>query len=476
MARSLWTLLRVLRERRAQEQTCRWTRARLEEHQRQSVAELRQFALAHSPFYRDFHRGFESRPLHELPILTKATVMERFDDLVTDRNVRLADAEAFLREDNGGGLFRGRYVVLATSGSTGRRGVFVFDDKEWIRAVAAITRPIAWTQQAGRARKPPRAALIASAARWHYSARVGLALANRIAPALRLDAATPLAKLVGRLNEWQPQALATYPSVLRQLAAEQVAGRLHIPLQNIATSAEVLTAEVRAAVRRAWKIPVQDTYGATEYAPIASECALGRKHLFENGAVIEITDRHGKSVSPGGVGERVLLTVFGRRIQPLIRYEISDLVRISTDSCACGRPYRVIESIDGREEDILYFAPRGGAEPVAVHPNRFHDVLEEIAVEAWQVIHDETGVTIKLVGPQANDARIAVEAAIRAVIASTGAKIPPIAVHCVAALERGATGKAPLIMSRIGRPNTASETPALSRTLGSNTPVCAARG
>jgi phenylacetate-CoA ligase len=105
--------------------------------------------------------------------------------------------------------------------------------------------------------------------------------------------------------------------------------------------------------------------------------------------------RGGKSVSPGGVGERVLLTVFGRRIQPLIRYEISDLVRISTDSCACGRPYRVIESIDGREEDILYFAPRGGAEPVAVHPNRFHDVLEEIAVEAWQVIHDETGVTIQ---------------------------------------------------------------------------------
>jgi phenylacetate-coenzyme A ligase PaaK-like adenylate-forming protein len=61
MARSLWTLLRVLRERRAQEQTCRWTRARLEEHQRQSVAELRQFALAHSPFYRDFHRIVERR-------------------------------------------------------------------------------------------------------------------------------------------------------------------------------------------------------------------------------------------------------------------------------------------------------------------------------------------------------------------------------------------------------------------------------
>lgn len=75
------------------------------------------------------------------------------------------------------------------------------------------------------------------------------ALADRVAPALRLDAGAPLAEIVARLNEWRPEALTTYPSVLRQLAAGQLAGRLAIPLGNIATSAEVLTAEVRALVR-----------------------------------------------------------------------------------------------------------------------------------------------------------------------------------------------------------------------------------
>jgi phenylacetate-CoA ligase len=448
MGSKFLTLVRVLLERRAQERSCRWTRAQLESHQTRSLAALRQYALAHSPFYRDFHRGFETRPLQELPILTKGTLMERFDDLVTDRRLRLADLENFLRSDGSDGLYLKRYVVLATSGSTGRRGVFIFDDMEWIRAVAAITRPIAWAQPPGASRKPPRAALIASAARWHYSARVGQALANRIAPALRLDAATPVNDLVTRLNAWQPQALATYPSVLRQLAAEQAAGRLQIPLRNIATSAEVLTADVRAAVRRAWNIPVQDTYGATEYAPIASECPEGRKHLFENGAIIEITDAQGKAVQPGEVGERVLLTVFGRHIQPLIRYEISDLVRLSGASCPCGRPYRVIESVDGREEDVLYFEANGAGMPVAVHPNCFHEALEGLGVEAWQVIQDESGLTIRLVGPRAGDMCAAAESAVRATIAATGARVPSVTARWESTLERGATGKAPLIVSR----------------------------
>jgi hypothetical protein len=58
--------------------------------------------------------------LEALPILTKATLMERFDELVTDRDVRLGDVEAHLA--SGGpttNLFRGRYRVAATGGPTG---------------------------------------------------------------------------------------------------------------------------------------------------------------------------------------------------------------------------------------------------------------------------------------------------------------------------------------------------------------------
>ena len=66
----------------------------------------------------------ENRPLEDLPILTKSTLMENFDELVTDRSIRLADVDAHLKHDDGDRMFQGRYVALSTSGSTGLRGAF----------------------------------------------------------------------------------------------------------------------------------------------------------------------------------------------------------------------------------------------------------------------------------------------------------------------------------------------------------------
>jgi phenylacetate-coenzyme A ligase PaaK-like adenylate-forming protein len=318
----------------------------------------------------------------------------------------------------------------------------------------------------------PRSTLIAASAPWHYSARVGQALATRIVPTLRLDAATPIEQMVARLNEWQPASMATYPSVLRELAAAQLAGALKIQLQVIASSAEVLTADTREAVKRAWgNVTLQDTYGATEYAPIASECIYGRKHLFEDGAVIEVVDDDGRHVAPGELGSRLLLTIFERFTQPLIRYEISDCVRLTNESCPCGRPYRVIECIEGRQEDVLYFEraspplaaatdvgarPRDGgaalAQSVAVHPNLFHDALERFAVTAWQVVQDDAGLTIRVLGAQDDSLRKAIDSEIRAMLTAASASAPRIEVLAVNQLERGATGKAPLIISRRLRP------------------------
>src|SRR5262245_52591669 len=240
MRPTVMTPFRVLWRRRQLERSSRWTRADLERHQRSRLDALRRFAVERSPFYRRFHAGLEQQPLQSLPVLTKAEMMEHFDDLVTDRAVRLADVEAFAAAGGGSGLFRDRYVVLATSGSTGRRGVFLYDRDEWLTALAMITRPMAWAGLSGGLRKPPRSAMIASATPWHYSTRISQSLASRLLPALRLSAAEPLSALVRQLNDWQPEVLAVYPSVLRQLAEEQIAGRLRVHLRSVATSGEVL--------------------------------------------------------------------------------------------------------------------------------------------------------------------------------------------------------------------------------------------
>ena len=125
-------ILKVLALCRRLRQRDRWTRLQLEEHQDRALHRLREHAYVRSLFYRRFHKGFTDRPLGDLPILTKEMVMEHFDELVTDPTVRLTDVEAHLATLSGGDeLFGGRYRVDSTSGSTGRRGLVLWDPGEW---------------------------------------------------------------------------------------------------------------------------------------------------------------------------------------------------------------------------------------------------------------------------------------------------------------------------------------------------------
>ena len=441
--------LRMLLMRRTLERSCRWTRDELAHHQARRLAELRQFVRERSPFYQRFHRGLEQAPLSALPVLTKATMMEHFDDLVTDRAVTLADTEGFLRSASATDLYRDRYVALATSGSTGLRGVVLYDPDEWLTALAMITRPMVWAGLRARIINRRRLAMIASTTPWHYSRRVTASLETRLIRSLQIDAAEPITTMVRQLNEWQPHVITIYPSVLRQLAEEQLAGRLHIHPGTISASAEVLPEETRRLVREAWGVQVFDTYGAKEYAPISGECLHGRKHLFEDEAIIEVVDDRGHPVPAGEAGERLLLTVFNRRTQPLIRYEISDMVRPRDGACECGRPFRMIESIEGRIEDILIFPARGGGTvPVPIHPNVFHHLLEAVPATGWQVRQDDDGVAVRLTGLQDQSVCLVLGVTIRQALEAHGALIRSVQVSAVDALERGQTGKAPLVLAK----------------------------
>ena len=87
-------------------------------------------ATAASPFYRERYAGLDPGDpvqLRRLPVVDKATVMEHFDDLVTDPRLTLAAVEAHLDGLDRDELLLGRYRAMATGGSTGRKGVFVTD-------------------------------------------------------------------------------------------------------------------------------------------------------------------------------------------------------------------------------------------------------------------------------------------------------------------------------------------------------------
>lgn len=432
-------VMALLRARAVLASRDRWTRDELLAYQSHALAELRAFALARSPFYGEFHRGLEAAPLEALPVLTKATLMERFDELVTDRAVRLGDVEAHLASAGSTDLFRRRYRVAATSGTTGRRGVFLADRSEWTSILASYARANDWAGVPAGLRHRLRVAVVSSRNPSHQSSIVGATLASSIVPTLRLDAADPLQRTTEALDAFRPDSLVGYASILRVLADAQLAGRLTISPRAVMSASEVLTDETRARIRAAFGVEPFNVYAATETAGIASECEHHRLHRYEDLVIAEIVDDENRPVPPGAFGAKLLVTVLFSRTQPLIRYEVTDRVRASGEICPDGRPFALLDAIEGREEDVLHL------KGIAIHPNVFHSALEPVPVAAWQVVEEPDGLLVLLAQPAEEVVDADVATSVRASLEQAGADGVRVRVERVEAIPRTALGKAPLV-------------------------------
>jgi putative adenylate-forming enzyme len=442
------TLLTVLARRRRLRRHERWSRAELVAHQASALAELRRHALARSRFYQRLHRGLEDAPFDQLPVVTKADLMEHFDELATDPDVRLAEVMKYLEGPDPDRLYLDRYWVAATAGSTGRRGVFLTDRDEWMTVIASYARAQEWAGISAGLTHRIKMAVVSSRVPWHQSARVGATVQSRFVRTLRLDATEPLPAITAALNEFQPECLVAYASMIHILAGEQTAGRLRTAPRSVISASEVLTDDTRQRARAAWGSIPFNVYAATETAGVASECPRHRMHLYEDLVITEPVDEHRRPVPPGTAGATVLVTVLFSRTQPLIRYEMSDRVALSSETCDCGRGFALLDRVEGRREDILELAARGGG-TVAVHPNVFHRVLELAPAATWQVVDRGGELAILLERPAPTlDTRV-LSAEISHALEQQGVADLPIIVERVDAIPRTALGKAPLIRREV---------------------------
>jgi phenylacetate-coenzyme A ligase PaaK-like adenylate-forming protein len=439
-------LLHTLEQLRNHE---RWTRQQLETYQSEQLRDLRRYAYTHSPFYQQFHKGLEGRPLHELPVLTKAMLMEHFDDLVTDRALRLADIRAYATQGEAGKRYRNRYWVNATSGSSGQPGFFVFNDTEWATILASFARGQEWSGVRINLTQQQRMATVASISPWHVSSQVAAVAKSWWRPSLRLPASQPLPQTVEQLNTWQPDVLIAYASMAGILAEEQLAMRLHIHPHVVYTSSEVLTPQTRARVQQAWGDEPFDQYGATETADIAAEYrACRRMHIFEDLVLAEVVDERNRPVPPGAYGARILITTLFSRTQPLIRHALDDSVRISAEPHDCGLPFAVLENVQGRKEEALELPGVAGGR-VSVQPLVFNRVMDIVPVSGWQLIQEtDDRLTLLVTGVHDGLTDAALRDQLAQSLAQERVAVPAIRIEHVAAISKTAAGKTPLIASR----------------------------
>lgn len=446
----------------------RWTREQLLSFQRRRLAPLVRHAVTRSPFYRDLYGAAAAAgdevSLEDLPILTKTVLMENWDRLITDPRLRLDEVRnhvAGLTEDE---YYLGRYRVLSTSGTTGIPGFFVFDRKEWSCTLANTLR---WMSLIGSAPRLPRRlkmAAVGAPSPLHVTRRIAKSVDVGLYRKLDLEVTEPLFDLVAALNAFQPDTLITYPSVAALLAGEQLEERLRISPRTVCTGAELRTEEMEARIRAAWGVEPFNIYGITETGGLfACDCAYHRGlHVFEDMVIFEVVDEVGRPVPAGMTGHKLVVTNLFGYTQPLIRYELSDMVATFEEPCPCGRPLRLVYVEEGRSDDILYLRGRDGRE-IPVHPIHVRSPMVKLdGVKQYQIVHDEQGIHVSVVlnvGASHEETVAAVRRRLGESLESAGVAPPPISVRVIPCIERegGQAAKFKLIKS-VARTGTSSLT------------------
>lgn len=349
----LWTFLRSRIENRWNE---RLSRQAFKARQLAKFRRLVRYVQKHSPYYAAIirERGIAvdtARP-EDFPVQTKSMVMQNFDMLVTDRSITRQSVIDFVTSSkNHLDLFRGKYLVIHSSGSSGETGYFLYSTRDFARCLAPAFR----ANERFRLRKQQCAIGYVGASGGHFALLTMVtALQHTFLrscfPTVVIDINDPIDKIVDQLNDAQPDLLISYGSMLTILAEKQLAGDLSIHPRRVRNGAEPATAQCRAVVLRAFGVDIQNGYGSTEHLIMGYGLPeYDGMYLMEDELYFECKADH------------TLVTNMGNYTQPLIRYRMEDVL-IPVEDTGGLLPFTKIADVVGRVEHTPVFRNKYGKE------------------------------------------------------------------------------------------------------------------
>lgn len=296
--------------------------------------------LRKSPWFRQYL----NLPFERWPQMDKAQMMAHFDEMNT-AGLRLETLQACARQSEQSRDFRprvGHFSVGLSSGTSGRRGLFVVSPAEqriWAGTILAKVLPDGLF--AGE-----RVALFLRADNNLYQS-----VNNRWLSLAFYDLLSPFPALLTRLQTQNPTLIVAPAQVLRALALAVQDGRLSLNVKKVISVAEVLEHRDRIVLEQVFGC-VGEIYQATE-GFLAATCAHGTLHLNEEFLHIEPLWLDAQRFIP-------LITDFTRRTQPIVRYRLDDVLVVRETPCPCGSAAMAIARIEGRQDDQLVLPDSDG--------------------------------------------------------------------------------------------------------------------
>jgi phenylacetate-CoA ligase len=375
-----------------------WSAQQIQRYRDQRLRSVLAYAHERSPFYAERLRGMEFQTattagLTSIPMLTKAEAQTEWDAIVTTPDLNHEVAERILTEQSWFSYTRHDQQVFSSGGSSGVRGIYVWDWQFFV-----TTACLAWRMQARAERRhgptaSARLAVLTAGVPPHASTPLFDVPTTADMDTVVIDAGAPFDEILTSVNAYAPTHLVGYASVIGRLARASLAGELAIRPRRVSTNSEPLLPEDRDAIVEAWQAPLHNLWGSTELGVQAVGCGQGPGlHVCEDEVILERVDGAGAPVAPDQPAVRTLATGLSNRTFPFIRYDLGDDITMMSEPCPCGSAFARVADISGRRDDDFVYGSH------SVPASAFRHVLgTDRRIVEYQVLQTEDGADVLVV-------------------------------------------------------------------------------
>lgn len=377
----------------------RWPRDRIMRYRDHRLRALLIHAAQRSPFHAKRLKGLNLSKLQVsdlagIPMLTKAEAQDNWDSIITIPGLRRDDVEQMLASQKRYSYFPNGIQVFSSGGSSGVRGVYLWDWHLFVSVACLAWRTQALAEQDEPSRSPARLAVLAAGMPPHASTPLFDIPTTADMQTVVIPVGHPFDEIVSAVEAARPSHLVGYASVIGRLARAALAGDLDVNPVRVSTNSEPLLEEDRAAIQKAWQAPIHNLWGSTEIGVQAVGCGQGEGlHVCEDEVVLERVDDDGRPVGPDEPASRTLATGLANRSFPFIRYDLGDQVNWLSGECPCGSAFARVADIGGRLDDDFQYGK------ITLPASVFRHVLGlDPRLSEYQVIQTQAGADILAVG------------------------------------------------------------------------------
>ncbi|MBD3191226.1 MAG: hypothetical protein GF308_11310 [Candidatus Heimdallarchaeota archaeon] len=323
-----------------------WSRTKLEKHQQNRLRKIISFTRRNSSYYKQLFPSEQPVSISDIPIMNKKTMMDNFNQIVTAELDRDSLIEYFLNQEKTGDYskYQGKYSVGLSSGTSGNKSLTILSKKE-----SDLYNCLLYARN-GIPKNVQQKRILFALRRYNPTFMEVSSFGIHL---VYIDYTLTGKEMVDLINSKNLNVLAGPPSLLEIIA--RLYDEINHKIDAIISYAEVLSDFAKNKLEDIFKAPVVQIYQGSE-GFIASTCKNGNLHLNEDVLFFEFE----KLENHFGLAKNIILTDLYRTTQPILRYQMDDILEMSSEPCECGSCFQVIEKIQGRKDDVFHLKNNEG--------------------------------------------------------------------------------------------------------------------